>query len=159
YGHWTIDGPHEFCGEGKVRTYCSPLTIPPARHWLYRGKGDGTFEETTESAGVLRPGAWGRGLGVIAADLDLDGRTHLSVPNDRGPSFVFRNLGDGRFEDLTETSGAAYRGDGAPQASMGVDAVDVNGDGLPELLTTNYRGDYNTLYTNIDGRNFSDDSA
>ena len=64
YGQWTYDGYHPFCGdtEKKIRTYCSPLSIPPQRHFLFRNRGDGTFEDKTEAAGILRRD--GRGMGV-----------------------------------------------------------------------------------------------
>ena len=89
-----------------MRIYCSPKSIQPARHILYRNNGDRTFTDVTEAAGVGR--ADGRGLGVVAADLNDDGRIDLYVANDMCPNFVFLNRGDGTFEDVTETSGAGY---------------------------------------------------
>ena len=62
------------------------------------------------------------------------------------PNFLFLNKGDGTFEDATESSGAAYDEKGQAQSGMGVDAEDVNGDGLPELFVTNFANEYNTLY-------------
>ena len=131
--------------------------MTPARHYLYRNRGDGTFEDTTAEAGILRRD--GRGLGVVAADVNLDGRIDIYVANDMCPNFLFLNRGDGTFEDVTETSGAAGSEAGDLQASMGVNAEDVTGDGLPELFVTNFENDYNTLYRNLDGRNFQDVSA
>ncbi len=159
YGQWTEDGPHDYCGDAKrnIRIICSPFSIRPQRHFLFRGNGDGTFDETTEKAGILRRD--GRGLGVVSADIDHDGLTDLYVANDGCPNFLFRNKGDGTFEDLTESSGAATDSTGAVQGSMGVDIQDVDGDGRPELFVTNFRGQYNTLYQNLDGRNYQDVSA
>ena len=79
--------------------------IPPDTHFLFRNRGDGTFEDATERAGVLRRD--GRGMGVVAADVNRDGRIDLYVANDMCPNFLFLNQGDGTFEDVTETSGAA----------------------------------------------------
>ncbi len=96
---------------------------------------------------------------MISADIDGDGKTDLYVANDGCPNFFFRNRGDGTFEDMTESSGAALDASGSVQGSMGADIQDVDGDGRPELFVTNFRGQYDTLYQNIDGRNFQDISA
>jgi hypothetical protein len=159
YGQWTEKGDHPYCGDtGRgIRTFCSPLSIPPERHFLYRNRGDGTFEDVTEAAGILRRD--GRGMGVVAADVNRDGWIDLYVANDLSPHFLFLNRGDGTFEDLTESSGAAVSGAGDYQAGMGVDAEDLTGDGLPELFATHFREDYNTLYLNLDGRTYQDISA
>ncbi|HWE39422.1 MAG TPA: VCBS repeat-containing protein, partial [Isosphaeraceae bacterium] len=159
YSPWTFDGPHPECFDRSrhVRTVCSPTMLPADRHALFRNRGDGTFDDVTESAGVLRRD--GRGLGVIAADLDLDGRVDLFVVNDLCPNFLFRNKGDGTFEDRTEPSGAARSGEGADQSGMGVDAEDLDGDGFPELLISHFRAEYATLYRNLRGRDFRDDST
>jgi hypothetical protein len=159
YAEWTDHGENPFCGDAKrgIRVFCSPFSLTPRRHFLFKGRGDGTFVETTASAGVLRKD--GRGLGVVAADVNGDGRTDLYVANDGCPKFLFLNRGDGTFEDLTETSGAATDEAGQVQGSMGVDIQDVDGDGRPELFVTNFRGQYNSLYQNHDGRNFQEISA
>ena len=159
YGKWSPDGERLFCGDVQkgIRTYCSPLSVTPERHFLLRNRGDGTFEDATERAGILRTD--GRGMGIVAADLDRDGRIDIFVANDMGPNFLFLNKGDGTFEDLTESSGAAASESGTFQAGMGVDAEDLTGDGLPELFVTHFRDDYPTLYRNIDGRNFQDISS
>ena len=159
YGQWTFEETHPFCGdEAKgIRTYCSPTQMTPARHYLYHNRGGGTFEDATASAGILRRD--GRGLGVVAADVNLDGWIDLYVANDMCPKFLFLNRGDGTFEDLSDVSGAAVSEAGDRQASMGIDAQDLSGDGLPELFVTNFENDYNTLYRNLDGRSFQDVSA
>ena len=140
--------------EAKVRTYCSPNSIKPARHFLYRNNGDRTFTDVTEAAGVGRTD--GRGFGVVAADLNGDGRIDLYVANDMCPNFVFLNRGDGTFEDVTESSGAGYDRHGLSHAGMGVDAEDVDGDGLPDLLVTNFFNEPNSLYRNLGTGLFED---
>ena len=126
YGSWKLPDDDRYCDAApsplmkdpppKQRIYCSPKSIPPARHVLYRNNGDRTFTDVSEAAGIGRTD--GRGLGVVAADLDDDGRIDLYVANDMCPNFVFLNQGHGRFQDVTESSGAGYgpngqaRGDG-----------------------------------------------
>src|SRR5262249_259033 len=106
YGFWPLEVPRPFCGDKarNIRKICSPTVVQPRRHALYRNRGDGTFEETTVRAGVARSD--GRGMGVLAADLNRDGRIDLYVANDKCPNFLFLNRGDGTFEDITTTSGA-----------------------------------------------------
>ena len=89
---------------------------------------------------------------MVTADLNGDGKIDLYVANDHDPNFLFHNNGDGTFEDATESSGAAFDEKGQAQSGMGVDAEDVDGDGLPELLVTNFRNEYNTLYQNLGKR-------
>ena len=107
--------------------------------------------------GVLRRD--GRGMGVVAADVNRDGRIDLYVANDMCPHFLFLNRGDGTFEDVTDSSGAAVTESGHYQGGMGVDAEDLDGDGYPELFVTNFDGEYNTIHQTTDGRNFEDVSA
>jgi hypothetical protein len=153
YGQWTLEaGPR--CIKEQARTHCSPLQISPVRHYLYHNRGGGSFEDATRSAGVFRTD--GRGMGAVAFDANRDGWLDLFVANDLSPNFLFLNRGDGTFEDVSERSGAAFKGSGAVQGSMGVDAEDVDGDGLPELFVTNFSFEPDTFYHNIDGRSFQD---
>jgi hypothetical protein len=97
--------------------------------------------------------------GVLTADLNGDGKTDIYVANDMNPNFLYLNKGDGTFEDVTAISGAAYDARGHAQSGMGVDADDVDGDGLPELFVTNFQNEYNTLYTNLGQGTFIDATA
>jgi enediyne biosynthesis protein E4 len=165
YGHWKLPEDDAYCqglpsafakDSPKVRVYCSPKLIRPARHFLYRNNGDGTFTDVAEAAGVGRTD--GRGLGVVAADLNGDGRIDIYVANDICPNFVFFNKGDGTFEDATDTSGAGYDAHGQVRAGMGVDAEDLDGDGRPELFVTNYWNEPNSLFINLGGGSFAERS-
>ena len=129
----------------KMRVYCSPRSIQPARHFLYRNNGNQTFTDVTEAAGVGRTD--GRGLGVVAADLNDDGRIDLYVANDMCPNFVFLNQGDGLFQ-TPRNLGCRLRPNGPTRAGMGVDAEDVNGDGLPDLFVTNFWNEAVGLFMN-----------
>src|SRR4029077_2285711 len=109
-----------------------------------RNNGDNTFTDVTDEAGIGRTD--GHGFGVVAADLNGDGKIDIYVANDQDPNFLFLNKGDGTFQDATETSGAAFDARGQAQSGKGVDAGDVDGDGRPELFVTNFANEYNTLY-------------
>ena len=148
YAKWTWE-THPFCGDQvrKIRMHCGPRTVEPEPHRMYLNNGDGTFRDGLADSGV---GARrGRGQGVLAADLNGDGHVDLYVGNDLHPNFTFFGKGDGTFTDATELSGAAYDGSGNEQASMGVDAADVNQDGRLDLIVTNFQHEYNTLYENV----------
>jgi hypothetical protein len=131
--------------------------IQPAQHFLFRNCGDGRFEETTKRAGVLRRD--GRGMGVVAADVNQDRRIDLYVANDMCPHFLFLNRGNGLFEDVTDSSGASVTESGHYQGGMGVDIEDLDEDGYPELFVTNFEGEYNTIHRSTDGQNFEDVAA
>ena len=160
YGIWKLPEDDQFCGQlepKRVRLYCSPYFIRPAKHQLYRNNGDLTFTDVYDQAILSidpetskpRPRTDGRGFAAVTADLNGDGRIDIYVANDMSPNFLFLNRGDGTFEDATESSGAAYDEKGQAQSGMGVDAEDVNGDGLPDLIVTNFANEYNTLHLNV----------
>ena len=163
YGKWKLPDDDLVCdratsidgsGPSRVRVYCSPQAIKPARHVLFRNNGNLTFTDVTEAAGVARSD--GRGLGAVAADLNGDGRIDLYVANDMCPNFVYLNRGDGTFVDVTESSGAGYGPNGAMRAGMGVDAEDVDGDGRADLVVTNFLGEGNALFINLGEGQFED---
>ncbi len=165
YGRWRlpendlvcVGAPGPFAeNPPQARIYCSPKSIEPAPPYLYHNNGDGTFSEKAEAAGVRRID--GRGLGVVSADLNDDGRTDLYVVNDMCPNFVFINRGGGRFDDATEISGAGYDLQGATRAGMGVDAEDINGDGRPDLFVTNYWNEPNSVFVGMGEGRFEERS-
>jgi enediyne biosynthesis protein E4 len=163
YGKWKLPEDDLVCERAttvdratanRVRVYCSPHAIQPARHILFRNNGDLTFTDVTDAAGVARSD--GRGLGAVAADLNDDGRIDLYIANDMCPNFVYLNRGDGTFVDATESSGAGYGPNGAMRAGMGVDAEDVDGDGRADLLVTNFLAEGNALFINLGEGQFED---
>ncbi|MEZ6018122.1 MAG: CRTAC1 family protein [Planctomycetota bacterium] len=132
-----------------------PQGLIPLHDRLYRGLGDGTFEDVSVAAG-LRPDAAGYGLGVTTVDLDRDGWTDLYVANDSTPNQLWRNRGDGTFEELGFRLGLSHDASGREQAGMGI-AVD---DDAGMLFVTNFSGETNVLYARTaSGRSFRERSA
>src|SRR5205807_6714609 len=111
-----------------------PNLFKSTRCLLYRNNRNGTFTDVSHEAGIDDGNA--KALGVVALDLDDDGRTDLFVANDGVPNFLFRNRGDGRFESLGPLCGCAVNLIGLPQAYMGVDADDLTGHDRPDLFAT-----------------------
>ncbi|MGH9441876.1 MAG: CRTAC1 family protein [Thermoanaerobaculia bacterium] len=146
-----------FCGNAVTgkREYCHPDVFPGTTGTLFHNNGDGTFKDVTQAAGV---GTVGKGLGVIFFDSDGDGRPDLYVANDQVINSLFHNVGGGKFEDISIPSGAAVSSEGNPQAGMGVDAGDVDGDGRPDIVVTNFDFELNSLYRNL-GDNLYEDAA
>jgi enediyne biosynthesis protein E4 len=123
---------------------CGPRGLEPLPAILLRNRGDGSFEDATHEAGIdaAKPAY---GLGVLTLDFNRDGRTDVYVANDMTPSHLWRNDG-GRFTEVGVAQGVAYSADGAPEAGMGVDAADLNGDGTEDVLKTNFEGEPNDVY-------------
>jgi enediyne biosynthesis protein E4 len=148
-----------FCGNrinGK-RDYCHPKLYPPTHNILFHNNGNGTFSDITASAGLDK--ALGKGLGVVVADLDDDGRPDIYVANDTTMNFLFRNLGGNRFEDVSLLSGAALPSAGSPLSGMGVNAGDLSGNGRLDLVVANYEAEINSFYRNVGQGVFEDISA
>ncbi len=143
------------CTYRGERVMCGPRGLPGAPDHLFRNNGHGGFTDVTRDAGVVD--ARGRyGFGVAWFDMDDDGKLDLLVANDSGPNFVYHNLGQGRFEDVSYASGAALDANGREQAHMGVAIGDYDNDGRDDIHVTNFADDFNVLYHNQDGTMFSD---
>lgn len=135
-----------------VNVMAGPAGLPAEHDVLYENLGDGRFRERE----TARPDAPGYGLGVRVLDADGDGRLDIFVGNDSQENFLFRNLGELRFEDVGPESGVASNYDGANQATMGIALGDVDGNGHPDLFTTNFSSDTNTLHLNLGKTGFDD---
>jgi hypothetical protein len=149
-----LDRVSPFCFWKGLRVFCGPTGVAGDTNALYHNNGDGTFTDVTRAAGLANPEL--KSLGVVAADLDGDGWTDLYVASDSTIQALYRNRGDGTFEDVSLQSGAGYSQQGRAQAGMGVDAGDYDGDGRLDLFVTTFQDDYNTLYHNDGTLRFSD---
>jgi hypothetical protein len=124
---------------------------------IYENRGDGTFVERSEASGVARAKpAYGLNLAIL--DFTGDGRPDIFVGNDSQANNLFRATGEAplAFVDDGLRSGVAVNGEGLEQATMGVAVADLDGNARPDLFTTNFSSDVNTLHLNLDGRNFDD---
>ena len=127
--------------------YCNPTNYgAPAPDVLYRNNGDGTFTDVTEAAGVSS--MFGTGVGVVCGDFNLDGYVDLSVANDGMANQLWLNRGDGTFREEALVHGVAYSGQGVPEASMGIDAHDIDDDGDLDVIMGHYAAETTTLYIN-----------
>ena len=139
------------------RIMVGPAGLAGEADLFFENLGNGRFKEAAEEHGVAdRARAYG--FGVVSTDYDGDGFVDLFVANDSNPNFLYRNLGNGRFESVGLMAGVAVNGEGRAQAGMGVDAGDFDGDARIDLVMTAFAHDRNTLYRNIDGRSFEDAS-
>jgi len=122
---------------------------------LYENLGEGTFRDASKAAGIRSVEA-AYALNVAIVDLDGDSRQDIFVGNDTMGNYLFSNQGEGRFQEVGVESGVSANSDGAFQSTMGIAVGDVDGNGFPDLFTTNFSGDTNTLHLNLDGDFFAD---
>ena len=157
YLEWDSEHPTPcYDNARRINGGCSPPDYKALPDHLFRNDGE-RFVDVTREAGIVD--TEGRGLGVVAADLDGDGRTDIFVANDQSAKLMFRNRGGLRFEEVGQLCGVAANADGAYQASMGVACADVDGDGRPDLAVTNYYNEYTAFYLNLGQGIFSDHTA
>lgn len=151
YVEWSFE-KNRYCGEARPggRAYCHPDNFPGIANVLYRNNGDGTFTDVSEKAGIANPK--GKALGVAFADFDNDGWTDIYVANDSVQCFLYRNKGDGTFEDVSLAAGAGYNEDGKTFAGMGTDFSDFDNDGWPDIIVTDLSHErYVFFHNNRDG--------
>jgi len=145
-----------FCGGHAPgeRYYCKPNVFAPMPSWLFHNNGDGTFTDVSREMGLTR--SPGKAWGVVAADVDNDGRIDLFVGNDTSPNSLFFNRGAAGFEDGGLLAGVAFNPFGAARSGMGVDAADFNQDGWIDLFVANVDHEMYSLYRNNKDGSFED---
>ena len=136
-----------------TNVYCVPRAFEAEPDRLFRNDG-GKYVDISQQAGIVDKD--GRGLGVVIADLDDDGRVDIYVANDMTPNYFFRNLGGMKFEEVGLAAGAAVNGTGGYQAGMGIACGDLVGDGRLDLAVTNFYGESTTIFHNLGGGSFAD---
>ncbi|MAQ91149.1 MAG: hypothetical protein CMM03_14930 [Rhodopirellula sp.] len=128
------------------RDICSPRDFAPLPDHLFKFNEEGILEDISTKAGITQAG---KGLGVLMADMDLDGDLDIYVTNDTVSNFLWTNQGDGTFEETATLCGVGFDNTGNADGSMGIDLGDFNMDGLPDLFVTNFQNEQFALYKNI----------
>ncbi len=134
-------------------TYCPPGEFPATTNILYHNRGDGTFEDVSERAGIAAKK--GRSLGVAFNDYDGDGFADIVVANDAMEQFLFHNNRNGTFTERALDAGVAFSDDGKPFSGMGVDFRDYDNDGRPDIVITDLAKQVYALYHNDGNGSFS----
>jgi hypothetical protein len=148
YADWDFEKGSIYCGDPRpgFRAYCHPDNFKGVSNLLFHQKADGTFEDVSAQAKITDPN--GKGLGVAFADFDNDGWTDILVANDSVRQQLYRNKGDGTFEDVALMAGVGYDENGKTFAGMGIDARDYDNDGLPDIFITALSNETYPLYRN-----------
>lgn len=144
------------CGDNKLGRayYCIPRVFNPTASVLYHNNGDGTFTEVSKGTDIAR--ALGKGLGVVATDVNNDGLLDLFVSNDTVQNFLFMNRGGGKWEETALAAEVGFSDNGQARSGMGVDAADMDGDGWQDLFVANVDQEMFSLYHNNHDESFSD---
>lgn len=140
-----------------IPIYPPPDLFDPVASALFRNRGDGTFEDVSISSGIAAHLA--KGLGVVTGDFDFDGDVDIFCANDVSPNFLFANQGDDTFREVGAISGSAYSAEGRELSGMGADAADLDGDGLSEIVVTNFSGESNSIYRCEGGLTYTEISS
>jgi enediyne biosynthesis protein E4 len=144
-----------FCSlDGTSKSYCTPEAYAGSTCWLFRNKGDGTFEDVTAKSGIFDTSS--KSLGVALLDYDNDGWPDLLLANDTQPNKLYRNKGNGTFEDVAVRAGIAFSEDGKARAGMGVDVADFDNNGAPGIAITNFDNEMMALYRPTRSGTYSD---
>ena len=149
-----LPGANSHCRWKGVPVFCGPRGLPAAKNHLYHNNRNGSFSEVSLKAGI-QSNSDCFGLAAIAADFQNRGWPDLYVACDSTPSLMYRNNGDGTFHEVGLQSGVAFNQDGFLQAGMGVSVGDYDGDGLLDILKTNFEDDVPSLYRNIGNGTFA----
>ncbi|HKA37063.1 MAG TPA: VCBS repeat-containing protein, partial [Thermoanaerobaculia bacterium] len=156
YVEWTPKGDLFCTLDGKTKSYCTPERYPGTSSHLYRNLGGGRFEDATKKAGVWNTNQ--KALGVAPYDFNHDGRVDFLVANDTAPNNLYRNKGDGTFEDVGVEAGVAVDEAGRSRGAMGVSWGDTkNGKGV-SLAIGNFSNELKSLYWTEAGDVFLDES-
>jgi len=149
---WVVSNSCLFRG---IRVFCGPRGLKGEHDHLFHNNGDGTFTDVSVKVGVNDPNGY-YGLTAVFANVGGTGKPDLLVANDSTPNYLYRNKGDGTFEDFSFESGYAVNGQGRETASMGIALGDYSNNGRLDILNTDFSDDYKVLYRNDSDLSFTD---
>jgi enediyne biosynthesis protein E4 len=146
----------ESCGGNEVgqKYYCVPRAFHPTASYLFRNNGDGTFTEVGHDNAIGK--SLGKALGVVATDINNDGRMDLFVANDTVQDFLFVNRGGNRWEEAGVSAELGFGENGQARSGMGVDSADFDNDGWQDLFVANIDQEKFSLYHNLKNETFAD---
>ncbi len=156
YVQWSPEKDIYCSLDGRTKSYCTPEAYPGTTCWLFRNRGDGTFEDVTGKSGLHD--STSKSLGLTLIDYDMDGWPDVFIANDTQPNKLYHNNHDGTFTETAVSAGVAFSEDGVARAGMGADAADYDNSGLPSLVVTNFSQQMVGLYRN-EGHGFFIDEA
>jgi hypothetical protein len=154
YVKWTPQTDIHCSADGRQKSYCTPEAYRGSTSWLFRNRGNGTFEDITATSGLFD--VTSKSLGATILDYDQDGWPDLFIANDTQPNKLYRNNHDKTFTELGLQAGLAFSEDGRARAGMGVDAADYNHTGRPSVVVTNFWGEMLGLYTPAEAGRYID---
>ena len=157
YVDWSVEKDIYCSLDNKNKSYCTPQSYKGQSATLYHNRGNGTFENVTQKAGVEDP--TGKTLGIALLDYDSDGWLDLFVANDTEPNKLYHNNKNGTFTDEGIAAGVAFSAAGTARAGMGVDAADYDGSGRPSVIIGNFTNESMALYHNDGSGLFTDEAA
>jgi len=152
YVRWSAE--HDFfCSvDGTRKAYCTPEAFHGDTCWLFKNRGNGTFQDVTETCGIFDTSS--KSLGV--AMIDADGWPDLFVANDTQPNKLYRNQRNGTFKEVAVDAGVAFSTDGKARAGMGVDVADFDGSGRAGVAVTNFDNEMIGLYRPLEKGRYED---
>jgi enediyne biosynthesis protein E4 len=146
YVQWSAENDLYCTLDGKSKSYCTPESYQGTAARLWHNRGDGTFEDVTQKAGLGEPTS--KTMGIALLDYDNDGWPDLLFSNDTQPNKLYHNNGNGTFTEKGVIAGVAFSEDGVARAGMGVDAADYDHSGYASVLITNFSNQRISLYHN-----------
>ena len=157
YLRYTLEGHTQCMSPSGAPDYCTPDSYQPLPDRLYRNQRNGTFADVSAPSQISR--AFGPALGVSTADFNDDGWMDIYVANDGKENQLWMNRRDGTFQNTALLAGVALPLTGKAEASMGVDAGDVDDDGDDDLVMTELTGEGSNLFVNDGSGTFEDHST
>ncbi len=151
------------CGSNSLGKYyyCIPKVFLPTVSYLYHNNGDGTFTEVGSKTVIGK--TRGKGLGVVATDINNDGRMDLFVANDTVQDYLYVNKGPGpngvwQWAEVGLEAGVGFSDNGKARSGMGVDSADLTNSGWQDLFVANVDQEMFSVYLNNKDGTFQDEA-